>query len=104
MADRNVSDQASSASAGPRTARQTRSTVPPCAATIASNGCLPVIPGRRRWAGFREMAPGSAVLADELAAAGGRAQVLSEALEGGQRGDEGGLLLGGHARQALGDD
>jgi hypothetical protein len=38
------------------------------------------------------------------AAAGGGAQILGQALEGGQRGDESGLLLGGHARQAFGDD
>jgi hypothetical protein len=37
--DRNVSDQASSASTGPTTARQTRSTVAPCSATTSSNGC-----------------------------------------------------------------
>ena len=40
MAARNVSDQASSAASGPRMARQTRSTVGPYAATIASKGCL----------------------------------------------------------------
>ena len=45
------------------------------------------------------------VLRDELAAAaGGRAQVLGQALEDGQRGDERGLLFGGNARQAFGDD
>src|SRR5262245_1540150 len=37
-AARNVSDQASSASTGPTTARQTRRTVGPCAATISSKG------------------------------------------------------------------
>ena len=40
IAERNVSDQASSASAAPTTARQTRSTVGPCLSTMASNGSL----------------------------------------------------------------
>ena len=37
-ADRNVSDQASSASAGPSSARHTRITTGPCSWTISSNG------------------------------------------------------------------
>ena len=41
IAARNVSDHASSASTGPSTARQTRSTVAPCSVTTASNGCFP---------------------------------------------------------------
>ena len=44
IAATNVSDHASSASAGPSTARHTRSTVPPCAATTVSNGFLPAMP------------------------------------------------------------
>src|SRR5205814_778516 len=41
-AARKVSDHASSASTGPTTARQTRSTVAPCRSTIASKGALAV--------------------------------------------------------------
>ena len=40
IAARNASDHASSASTGPRTARQTRSTVGPCLETTVSNGGL----------------------------------------------------------------
>src|SRR5262249_57486502 len=44
------------ASAGPSTARQTRSTVRPCLVTTASNGCFPVMPCKRPASGFCEVA------------------------------------------------
>src|SRR5258708_6368861 len=46
-AARNVSDQASSASLGPSTARQTRRIVGPCVVTTESKGCLALTWGRR---------------------------------------------------------
>src|SRR5205814_6341250 len=48
MADRNVTDQASSASWASRTARHTRRTVAPYVATTLSNGCSPVSIAVRR--------------------------------------------------------
>src|SRR4051812_24267959 len=49
-----VSDQASSASWGPTTARQTRSTTAPCSATTRSNGWTVTI-GQRFWTPIREV-------------------------------------------------
>src|SRR5437899_12919827 len=53
-AARNVSDHASSASTGPRTARHTRSTVGPCSATISSKGFWLTL-GKRRSSAVREV-------------------------------------------------